>query len=509
MLFTPEAKRKHEALQTNFPYFAQTVLKIKDKEGTIKPFVFNRAQEYIHKRLEDQLTKTGKIRAIIVKARQMGSSTYIEGRFYHKTTRNKGKSTFILTHEGESTKKLFEMAKRYHENVPDGLKPATKNSNAKELIFSELDSQYFVGTAGNADVGRGGTVQYFHGSEVGFWKNTDSIVTGVLQSVPDLPGTEIILESTANGIGNMFNKMAVKAANKESEYQLIFIPWFWMPEYEKDCDKLEFSEEEELFIKTYLEEFDEQSIYRKIAWMRSKIEELGREWKFKQEYPATFTEAFQVSGDSLVSVEHVVLARKCKKTDKKAPLIIGVDPARSGDRTVIAFRRGREITHYYTFNEMDEMRLASIIAQLIEKHNPACVNFDVAHGYGTIDRLNEMGYKSINGIHFGERAIENDVYRNIRAEMWCNMAKWLKQPDVSIPDDDEVHADLTAVPDIKYTSDGTIKLDPKEKIKELYGKSPDIGDAFALTFAVPVNPSKNKTIITKGKSNSVSWKKTS
>lgn len=508
MQLTKEAQLRHNALQNNFPYFAENILKIKDKAGTISPFRFNRAQEYINNKLEEQKRLTGKVRAIIVKARQMGSSTYIEGRFYHKATRNKGKSIFILTHEGESTKKLFEMAKRYHENVPEPLRPRTKNSNAKELIFEDLDSQYFVGTAGNADVGRGGTVQYFHGSEVAFWKNTDSIVTGVLQSVPDMPNTEIILESTANGVGNMFYRMSIEAAKKDSDYQLIFIPWFWMIEYESEYkEDIVITQDEELFIETYLKDLDQNQVKRKIAWRRKKLKELGKEWKFKQEYPSTFTEAFQVSGDSLVSVEHIVKARQCTKTDKSAPMIVGVDPARSGDRTVIAFRRGREMPHYYAFEDMDEMRLAGILANIIDKHNPAAVNFDVAYGYGTIDRLREMGYNNINGIHFGEKALESDIYRNIRAEMWCNMGKWIEQDDVNIPDDDELHADLTSVPDIQYTSDGTIKLISKDKIKEAYGKSPDIGDALALTFAIPVNPAQKTKRITKGASSSVKWKK--
>lgn len=91
-------------------------------------------------------------------------------------------------------------------------------SNAKELYFSDIDSGYKVGTAGTKGVGRSSTIQYFHGSEVAFWPHAETHAAGVLQAIPKEPGTEIILESTANGIGNYFHKMWREAERGESEY---------------------------------------------------------------------------------------------------------------------------------------------------------------------------------------------------------------------------------------------------------------------------------------------------
>lgn len=506
-MLTKEQRNTHDLLQSNFPYFAKLALHIKDKDGVTIPFELNQSQEYIHKKLEDQKAKTGKVRALIVKGRQMGSSTYIGGRYYHAATRNRGKNVFILTHEAESTKKLFAMVKRFHDCIPEPLKPSTKHSNAKELVFDEIDGQYFVGTAGNADVGRGGTVQFLHGSEVAFWKNTDGIRTGVMQSVPKKDNTEVVLESTANGVGNMFYEMCMAAARGDSDYQLIFIPWFWMDEYEAVIPK-DFvrSETESEVANIYLKDYPEEQQDRKLAWRRLTLDDLGKEWKFKQEFPNTFTEAFQVSGDSLIAAEDIVRARECKAEDLKAPMIMGVDPARSGDRTVIAFRRGREVAHYYTWEDMDEMRLAGIVSNLIDKHKPLMCNVDVGLGYGTIDRLHERGYRMVNAVHFGSQANEPDIYRNIRAEMWCNMAEWFKGRNINIPDKDELHADLTSVPDIRATSDGTIKLESKENIKKEFGRSPDIGDALALTFSIPytVKQGNNKLKIAKQKK--VAWR---
>ena len=92
------------------------------------------------------------MRAIILKGRQQGVSTYVEGRFYWQTTHRKGVRAFILTHEADSTSALFEMVERYHESAPRFVKPSTGASNQKELSFDELDSGYKVGTAGNKSV---------------------------------------------------------------------------------------------------------------------------------------------------------------------------------------------------------------------------------------------------------------------------------------------------------------------------------------------------------------------
>ena len=155
-------------------------LKIKTKEGSIEPFVLNRAQEYIHQRVTKQMEDTGKIRCLVLKGRQEGMSTYIEGRFYWRTTRNKGKATFILSHEADTTEKLFQITERFHKNVPDPVRMERDVSNRRRMIFSGIGSEYFVGTAGNDDVGRGGTIQYLHASEAAFYPGGSGFQKGLL-----------------------------------------------------------------------------------------------------------------------------------------------------------------------------------------------------------------------------------------------------------------------------------------------------------------------------------------
>src|ERR1700730_12885281 len=125
---------------TDYAYFAPECLKIRAKAGAITPFCLNRAQLFIHARLEEQRAATGRVRALILKGRQQGCSTYVGGRFYHRAIHGRGLRVFILTHEDAATKNLFDMVDRFHTHCPDDVRPRTGAANAKELSFDEIDS---------------------------------------------------------------------------------------------------------------------------------------------------------------------------------------------------------------------------------------------------------------------------------------------------------------------------------------------------------------------------------
>ena len=284
-----------QQLATDFPLYSYNCLKIRTKSGQILPFELNSAQRYLDKQVNDQLKRTGKIRAIILKGRQQGISTYIEGRLYWRVTHNAGRRAFILTHEAEATNNLFEMAERYHLLCPEPFRPRVGASSQRELSFDLIDSGYRVGTAGNKNTGRSSTIQYFHGSEAAFWENASDIAKGALQAVPDEPGTEVFIESTANGKLNWFYEQWMLAQAGESEYIPVFIPWFWQEEYRsKPSDKMIMTREEMELMKLYsLDAWQ-------IAWRRKKIAELSSaglrgEDEFRQEYPSTWEEAFEAS----------------------------------------------------------------------------------------------------------------------------------------------------------------------------------------------------------------------
>ena len=463
----------------NFKEYAHSFLKVKNKAGEIVPFRLNAAQEYIHTQLEKQKKETGMVRAEILKGRQQGCSTYVEGRFFHKTTTNFGIQSLILTHEQAATDNLFGMTQRYYENLPDALKPALSASNAKELSFSKLDSSFKVATAGNKGAGRSVTAQLLHGSEVAYWPSAEEHLAGIMQTIPLEHGTEIIFESTANGIGNVFHSIW-----NSKDWLQIFVPWYWQSEYR--CSNVDLNDED----FEYGELFDLDR--EQMQWRRRKIGEMGNDVKlFMREYPSSPAEAFSVSDEkSLISSVFVQKARKAAaEYDRSAPKIIGVDPARFGDdSTVIYIRQGRIAERIAKVRGKDTMEVVGIIINAINRYTPDAVYVDVGGiGAGIYDRLKEMNYRMVRDVNFGSEPLDKKKYINKRAEMWGIMNEWLSNPPAQIPDDDDIEIDLCGL-HYSYDSHGRMKIESKEDAKKRGIKSPDEGDALALTFAFPVRP---------------------
>ena len=481
-------------LKANFIHYASKCLSIRTKAGAVEPLILNRAQSYIHGELEAQREATGRVRALVLKGRQQGVSTYVGARFYHRCTHSKGKRVFILTHEDAATQNLFEMVSRYHDHCPELVRPSTGAANAKEMYFDRLDSGYKVGTAGTKGVGRSSTIQLFHGSEVAFWPHAETHAAGVLQAIPDIEGTEIILESTANGMGNYFHQQWQDAESGKSYFKAVFVPWFWQEEYRKAVPvDFERTEEEQELVEIYGLS-DEQ-----LSWCRSKMDELKDPALFKQEYPNTAVEAFQMSGhDSYIAPALVARARKANMTES-GPLVIGVDPAWKGkDRFSIARRRGRKVYNIQSRQSLSTMEGAGWVKQIIDAEKPARVFIDVGGpGPGVYDRLVEMGYGDIvRAVNFGSSPLEPQPLdeagkprggpRNRRAEMWMRSKEWLEDVGgADLPDSDSLQADACG-PGYKYDSLTRLQLEAKDEMMRRGVKSPDEWDAVALTFAEPV-----------------------
>ncbi len=496
-------------LRDDYPHYAAKCLKIRAKDGSIEPFVLNKAQLYLHGKLEAQREATGKVRALVLKGRQQGVSTYIGGRFYHRTTHRKGLRCFILTHEQDATNNLFGMVERYHEHCPALVKPSTGAANAKELSFDRLESGYAVGTAGTKAVGRSQTVQLFHGSEVAFWPNAETHFAGVIQAIPDLPGTEVILESTANGVGGEFHERWQQAEAGIGDYIAVFIPWYWQDEYRRPVPRDFVLTAEE---QGYFDAYSGNGLTTEhIVWRRYKIAELKDAMLFKQEYPATAAEAFQMTGhDGFIKPEAVVRARKAS-LDGVGPLILGVDPKRFGnDRFSIAARRGRKVLYVKSRDEkFDGERGARWVKEIIDAEHPKRVFIDVGGvGAAVYDFLNAWGYafdpsdpdnprKVVVPIDFAGSPEQPDIVLpsgevrpgpfNRRAEIWMRSRDWLEEPGgADIPDSDSLQADACG-PEYHYNTNSYLLIESKEHMRDIRKvRSPDEWDAVALTFAESV-----------------------
>ena len=483
-----------QKLRDEFPHYASRCLTIRTKAGPHHRLLLNEAQRTVHERLQKQLKETGKVRAYILKARQLGMSTYIAGRFYWRCTHRRGSWVYILTHERDATNNLFAMVDRFHSNINHLMKPETSRENAKELRFGILDSGYAIGTAGARAAGRSQTIQFFHGSEVAFWPNAQDHFAGVVQTVPDLPGTEIILESTANGIGGAFHEGWQQAEAGESDYEAIFVPWFADPQYRRE-PSADFSLDDEEAEYRHLHQLD----LAQMAWRRARMAELKDPDLFKQEYPATAPEAFQMTGhDSFIKPSPILRARKANLTGIGS-LVIGVDPARFGDDGfAIAWRKSRKVEKVEKRHKLSIVQGAGWCREIIERDRPLRMFVDVGGlGAGVYDLLEDWGFENIvKAVNFGDAPLRPDRYSdtgekipspfNRRAEMWLESRDWLDTVGgVDIPDSDALQQDACA-PKYTYNSDQRLVLESKEKMRARGIRSPDEWDAVALTFAEPV-----------------------
>lgn len=483
-----------QRLKDEFPHYASRCMKIRTKKGSIEPLVLNQAQAYLHERLEDQRRRTGKVRALVLKGRQQGVSTYIGARFYWRVTHRRGAWVFILTHEQSATDNLFGMANRYHEHCPQLVKPATGAANAKELSFPGLDAGYGVGTAGTKAVGRSKTIQMFHGSEVAFWPHAASHFAAVIQAVPDLPDTEVLLESTANGIGGEFHERWQQAEAGIGDYEAIFIPWFWQDEYRRPVPPdFNLDDEEQAYASAHGLDLEQ------MVWRRAKIAELKDPLLFRQEYPATAQEAFQLTGhDSFIKPEAVLKARKAK-LDGIGPLVIGADPAQMGDdRFSMAWRKGRRVEKIESKSKLDTVAGANWLRAVIDTDKPAKVFIDVGGSPGVYDLLKSWGYESVVvPVNFGSSPMDpveilpdgtqRPGPKNRRAEMWSRSRDWLdEEGGADIPDLDSLQADACG-PTYHFDTNQRLLLESKEHMRSRGVRSPDEWDAVVLTFAEPVH----------------------
>lgn len=482
--YTPEQiKALRDLIQDDETYCA-TCLKVLNKKGDLVPFIWNKAQRYIHERLEAQRAEKGYVRALILKGRQQGCSTYVAARYYKRTSTTKGRRAFIVSHEEKSTQNLFAMVKRYDDHNP--LAPSKKASNAQELIFGRMDAGYKLATAGSQDVGRGNTAQLLHGSEFGFWQNAQKHLAGIGNSIPLSDGTEIILESTANGLGNAFHLMWQEAEASRGEYIAIFVPWMWQEEYRLPVPAdFELDEAEEKYASAHGCDLGQ------MVWRRAKIAEYGKgfEWLFDQEYPATAAMAFQTATQNpLISPSDVMQAVNNQFRERTGPLLIGCDPAEEGmDRTAIVFRQGRTVFRVEYHEKKRAMEVTGILAGYWQQFKPDGLFVDKGGiGAGIVDRLRELGIPVI-AVNFGERATDSELYENKRAECWWRMKEWIEDHPNRLPNDAALIADLIA-PQPAVTSKSKRLLESKKDMRKRGIRSPDGGDALALTFSEFVAP---------------------
>lgn len=296
--------------------YIEEFLKIKTKDSEIIPFKLNKPQLKLYNLLKKQSEEGKPQRVIILKARQMGFSTLTEAILFKRTATRPNVNSGIIAHKDDATTNLFNMSKLFLEELPEPLKPKTRASNAKEIIFDDkygngLRSKVKCMTAGGDGIGRSDTFQNLHLSEVSSWTHAKEILDGLLQAVPNRPDTLIIIESTAKGY-DYFKELWDKACEGENDFEPLFCAWWELEEYRLPCGNIKLTEEEKELKELY--KLDNEQI----AWRRWCIRNnCGNDINtFRQEYPACPEEAFLASGECIFDKDSIVA-----QIERNRPLI--------------------------------------------------------------------------------------------------------------------------------------------------------------------------------------------
>ncbi len=426
-----------ESYLDHFEVFSSDCLQIKDHfSAQIVPFKLNPGQKILHAIAEKQSKELGYVRMLLLKSRRFGGSTYIEGRFYWKTSLGFNRNTFIVGHELDSTDTLYQMATLFHERNP--IKPATLKSNAKELVFDREDgkglkSQYRLATAKNLSAGRSQGIHYLHDSEEAYWQNADILLPGLLACLPPPPAeSECFRESTANGYGNRFQLDCFAAYSEGrfpyyqdpetqlpyawetpgSEWVLAFIPWFVHDKYslpfrdEKEREDFELEIKRKVFVKDTMTWEDSEAskllvkfklTLEQLHWRQWAIDNIcnGRVEMFHQEYPSTVEEAFLSAGSNVYgAVLCDIVEKQCRE-----PLVVGDVVDRMGETKIRPNVHGNfrvwekpdpEFTYFITVDSAGGLKPSQVVEK--RQPDPSCIDVynhhtgvQAAQWHGNID----------------------------------------------------------------------------------------------------------------------------
>ena len=301
--------------------YIEHFLKIRTKSGAVIPFRLNPAQEKLYAVARRQQEQGKPVRIIILKARQLGFSTLTEALIFHACATRPNVNALIVAHREDATANLFRMSKLFYDELPEPARPMLKTANSQELVFENpsrtensrrpgLRSRLRCATAGGKGIGRSDTLQCVHLSEYAFWpegaEGKAATLAGILQAVPGIPGTMVIIESTANGCEDFKDRWDAAVAG-ENDFEPVFFAWFENPEYVMTPEPgIRWTpEEEELRARYGLTD-------RQLRWRRWCIANNcgGDRALFRQEYPANPDEAFLHSGAGVFDNELVILQKE-------------------------------------------------------------------------------------------------------------------------------------------------------------------------------------------------------
>ena len=311
---------------------------IRDKQRQVIPFRLNWPQSdyYQHRTAFDA----------ILKPRQLGFTTLVCGIFFADTLLRPNTTSVMVAHDLESTKRIFRIVQLFWERLPEAVKQVVglpSRSNRREFLWPRINSHFYVGTAGSLTFGRGMTINNVHASEFAFWPRPEEALVALMEAVPKVGG-RIILESTANGIGNYFHDFWTAARGGRNGFEPHFFVWWEDPTYRTPGDPLTdlTGEEQKLERRWGLD--DDQ-----IRWRRATRQRLGG--RFAQEYPEDDVTCFLTSGRMVFDLPSLQQAAARIQSEPAADRVSVLPDRRGGElalapATLLVWRQPQEGRSY-------------------------------------------------------------------------------------------------------------------------------------------------------------------
>lgn len=297
---------KHRPLWTSTQRFVRRMrrrqwierfFRIRYKDGTIGPLIFNPAQRRLEARVLRQERAKLPVRIQILKARKFGMSTQIQGYAAERLTREEHFECLIVANNKDLAEKLVRIAEIARKQMPkEGgtrWEFSMKSTARSGLMWGDPMGGVLRITSAEVDEpARGGTPSLIHGTETAFWKDAARKQTAVFSSLPPLPGTYAFDESTANGQGNQFHNDWCKAweqrdvplREREHPWDAVFFAWWEDPDNRysrtygaggapaKDLGPIRDAEERWLLSQEYLQRWRADDEWEQVSY--THIEEI-------------------------------------------------------------------------------------------------------------------------------------------------------------------------------------------------------------------------------------------
>ena len=380
-----------------------SLLRVRNKARGLVLLEPNRAQR--------EFAKSYSKRNIVLKARQLGMTTYVAARFFVQTITCPGTMTVQVAHDQESAEEIFKIVHRFWENLPEGMKRGAlqrSRANVRQMVFPRIDSEYRVATAGDVNAGRGLTIHNLHCSEVARWLRDPGETLASLRAGVPSEGA-IVLESTPNGAGGLFYEEWQRAP--ETGYTRHFFPWWYDDEYRDKTGLIRVQplspEEQDLAQREGLTD-------AQIAWRRTNRAQLRG--LAAQEYAEDPITCFIASGECIFELEAIEQALEAQsppslvrengrlnvwlESKSGRRYVVGVDPAGGGSEGDYACA---EVIDRQTAMQCAELHghyspreLALKLIELGCMYNDALLVVERNnHGYGVLANLRAEGYRNV------------------------------------------------------------------------------------------------------------------